>query len=76
MAAQMKGIVNPSLKIQHQDTLNVLEKLQKGEEKLFNISLYLGARAYDRDKLNLYQKRFTRTKFNHDNPKNTIFAHA
>ncbi|VVB76107.1 AAA-like domain protein [uncultured archaeon] len=57
MAAQMKGIVNPSLKIQHQDTLNILEKLQKGEEKLFNISLYLGARAYDNEKLNLLTKK-------------------
>jgi len=57
MAAQMKGIVNPSLKLQHQDTLNVLEKLQKGEEKLFNISLYLGARAYDKEKLELLTKK-------------------
>jgi len=57
MAAQMKGIVNPSLQLQHQDTLNVLEKLQKGEEKLFNISLYLGARAYDKEKLGLLTKK-------------------
>jgi hypothetical protein len=57
MAAQMKGIVNPSLKIQHQDTLNVLEKLQKGEEKLFEISLYLGARAYGKEKLELLTKK-------------------
>ena len=57
MAAQMKGIVNPSLQLQHQDTLNILEKLQKGEEKLFNISLYLGARAYDKEKLELLTKK-------------------
>ncbi|HLC92476.1 MAG TPA: DUF87 domain-containing protein [archaeon] len=57
MAAQMKGIVNPSLKIQQQDTLHVLEKLQKGEEKLFNISLYIGARAYDKEKLELLTKK-------------------
>lgn len=57
MAAQMKGIVNPSLQLQHQDTLNVLEKLQKGEEKLFNLSLYLGARAYDKEKLELLTKK-------------------
>jgi conjugal transfer ATP-binding protein TraC len=57
MAATMKGIVNPSLKLQHQDTLNILEKLQKGEEKLFNISLYLGARAYDKNKLELLTKK-------------------
>lgn len=57
MAAQMKGIVNPSLKIQQQDTMAVLEKLQKGEEKLFNISLYIGARAYSREKLDLLSKK-------------------
>ena len=57
MAAQLKGIVNPSLQLQHQDTLNVLEKLQKGEEKLFNLSLYLGARAYDKEKLELLTKK-------------------
>ena len=57
MAAQMKGIINPSLKLQHQDTLNILDKLQKGEEKLFNISLYLGARAYDKNKLELLTKK-------------------
>lgn len=57
MAATMKGIVNPSLKLQHQDTLNILEKLQKGEEKLFNFSLYLGARAYDKNKLELLTKK-------------------
>jgi len=57
MAAQIKGIVNPSLKLQHQDTLNILDKLQKGEEKLFNLSLYLGARAYDKEKLELLTKK-------------------
>lgn len=57
MGAQMKGIVNPSLRVQHQDTLNVLEKLQKGEEKLFNLSLYLNARAYNKDKLELLTRK-------------------
>ncbi len=57
MGAQMKGIVNPSLRLQHQDTLNVLEKLQKGEEKLFNLSLYLNARAYTKDKLELLTRK-------------------
>ncbi len=57
MAAQMKGIVNPSLKIQHDDTMRVLEKLQKGEEKLFNIALYIGAKAYDKEKLELLTKK-------------------
>jgi hypothetical protein len=57
MAAQLKGIVNPSLKIQQQDTLNILEKLQKGEEKLFNMSLYVNARAYNKEKLSLLSKK-------------------
>lgn len=59
MAVQMKGIVNPSLRLQHQDTMNVLEKLQKGEEKLFNLSLYLNARAYTKEKLELLSKKIS-----------------
>ncbi len=57
MAAQMKGIVNPSLRLQHQDTMNVLEKLQRGEEKLFNMALYLNARAFTKEKLELLSKK-------------------
>ncbi len=57
LAAQMKGIVNPSLKIQHEDTLKVLERLQKGEEKLFSISLYLNARAAGKEKLELLTRK-------------------
>jgi len=57
LAAQMKGIVNPSLKLQHQDTQSVLEKLQRGEEKLFTISLYINARAYAKEKLELLTKK-------------------
>ncbi len=53
LSAQMKGIVNPSLRIQQQDTLKVLERLQKGEEKLFSLSLYLNARAGSMEKLEL-----------------------
>jgi hypothetical protein len=36
-----------------EDTLKVLEKLQKGEEKLFNFSLYINAKAYSKEKLEL-----------------------
>lgn len=57
VAGEMKGIINPSLKLQHQDTMSVLEKLQKGEEKLFSISLYLNARAYNKQKLELLAKK-------------------
>src|SRR3989344_4143899 len=42
---QNKGIINPSLEIQHRDTRNILEALQKGEERLFNISLYIICKA-------------------------------
>jgi len=34
MAAELKGIVNPSLKVQYDDTYRTLERLQSGEEKL------------------------------------------
>ncbi|MFH1224191.1 MAG: DUF87 domain-containing protein [Candidatus Diapherotrites archaeon] len=57
MSAEMKGIVNPSLRVQHQDTLGTLEKLQKGEEKLFNIALYVNARAPSREKLELLSRK-------------------
>ncbi|MBI4210178.1 MAG: ATP-binding protein [Candidatus Diapherotrites archaeon] len=53
LAAELKGIVNPSLRLQHRDTMNVLEKLQNGEDKLFNIALYLNARADTPERLEL-----------------------
>ena len=57
IASQEKGLVNPSLRIQQQDTLNILEKMQRGEEKLFQIAMYLNARAYKKDKLDLLAKK-------------------
>ncbi len=51
LASEMNGSINPSLKIQHQDTINILLRLQKGEEKLFNISLYVNARAKSQEAL-------------------------
>lgn len=57
LAAEMKGIVNPSLKIQYDDTYKTLERLQLGEEKLFNLSLYVNARANSKDKLELLSKK-------------------
>lgn len=44
-AEQLKNSVNPSLEIKYKDTLSVLEQLQKGQEKLFNVSLYINAKA-------------------------------
>jgi len=51
MSARIKGIVNPSLKIQHEDTLAVLDRLQRGQEKLFNLALYIACRADCSEKL-------------------------
>lgn len=44
-AMQLKGIINPSLEIQYNDTRKILESLQKGRERLFNISLYITCKA-------------------------------
>jgi type IV secretory pathway VirB4 component len=56
-AMKMKGIFNPSLEIQYQDTRGTLENLQKGEERLFNVSLYINCRADSRKELNLLTKK-------------------
>lgn len=57
MAAELKGIVNPSLKVQYEDTYRTLERLQTGEEKLFNFSLYANARAQSQEKLELLSRK-------------------
>ena len=56
-AAQKREIINPSLEIKYADTKNVLENLQKGKEKLFNVSLYINCRAQNLEELNLLTKR-------------------
>ena len=57
MAAELKGIVNPSLKVQYDDTYRTLERLQTGEEKLFNFSLYVNAKAKTKEKLELATRK-------------------
>ncbi|MBU1929931.1 DUF87 domain-containing protein, partial [Candidatus Micrarchaeota archaeon] len=57
LAAELKGIVNPVLQIQYQDTLQTLEHLQLGEERLFDFSLYINARARTKEKLELLSKK-------------------
>ena len=42
---ERKGMINPSLEIQRTDTRLVLEQVQRGSEKLFDISLYIACRA-------------------------------
>ncbi len=56
-AAQSKNMVNPSLEIKYQDTKSVLENLQKGNEKLFNVSLYVNCKAKNEKGLNLLSKQ-------------------
>ncbi len=50
---QSKGILNPSLELQQQDTRSVLELVQKGAERLFNVSLYINCRARTKQELQL-----------------------
>ena len=40
-ADSKKGIINPSLEIKFKSTRQVLEDLQRGKQKLFNVSLYI-----------------------------------
>ena len=53
----LKGIMNPSLEIQYNDTRKVLEELQKGNDKLFNVSLYIDCKAKSLDELNVLTKK-------------------
>ncbi len=51
-AMESKGeIVPPSLRMKFDDTMRVLQLLQSGEEKLFDYSLYVNARAKSLEKL-------------------------
>jgi len=52
-----KGISNPSLEIQYNDTRSTLEHLQKGQERLFNISLYITCKADSIKDLNTITKK-------------------
>ena len=56
-ALQRKEMINPSLEIQYSDTRETLNQLQKGKEKLFNISLYINCKADSLEKLNLLTKK-------------------
>ena len=56
-SAKLKGILNPSLEIKYADTRKILEELQKGQEKLFNISLYIKCKAESLEELNLLTKK-------------------
>ena len=56
-AAELKHSFQPSLEIQYQDTRAVLNSIQKGEEKLFNVSLYINVKAKDLKELDILTKQ-------------------
>ncbi len=56
-ADKLKNSINPSLEIKYRDTLKVLEAMQKGTQKLFNISLYIGCKGKTKEELELLTKK-------------------
>jgi hypothetical protein len=52
-----KGVINPSLEIQYKDTKRILNLLQKGEERLFNVGLYITCKADSLGDLDLLTKK-------------------
>ncbi len=52
-----KGILNPSLEIKFKSTKKVLEDLQKGKQKLFNVSLYIKCKGKDKNEVDLMAKK-------------------
>jgi hypothetical protein len=59
--ARKGEIVPTSLQIQNEDTKNVLRAIQKGEEKMFNLSLYISPKAGSLEELDLLTKRINAT---------------
>ncbi|MEK6823301.1 MAG: DUF87 domain-containing protein, partial [Nanoarchaeota archaeon] len=58
-AAQIKGQFLPSLDIQYNDTKNVLDGIQRGENRLFQVSLYLDIKATTPEQLDTQTRRAT-----------------
>ncbi len=56
-AEELKKSINPSLEIKYHDTRKVLEDLQKGNEKLFNVSLYINCKGKTKEELDLLTKK-------------------
>lgn len=56
-SAKLKSQYNPSLEIKYADTQKTLELLQKGQEKLFNVSLYINCKANEKKELDLLTKK-------------------
>lgn len=55
-ASELKNTLQPSLEIQFTDTKAVLDNIQKGVEKLFNVSLYINVKAKDLKELDVLTK--------------------
>ncbi len=56
-ASTMKGTPNPSLEIKKNDTMRVYEALYKGEEKMFQVSLYVDNKANSLKELDLLTEK-------------------
>ncbi len=56
-AEEQRKSISPSLEIKYRDTLKVLEALQKGEEKLFNVSLLIACKATNEEELDLLTRK-------------------
>ncbi|MBI4154897.1 ATP-binding protein [Candidatus Woesearchaeota archaeon] len=52
-----RKILNTSLEIKYNDTKKILEELQKGTQRLFNISLYILIKASSKEELELLTKK-------------------
>ena len=52
-----KGIINPSLEIKYKSTRKTLEELQKGQQKLFNTSLYIMCKGESKKQAELLSKK-------------------
>lgn len=57
MMSTAKGTPNPSLEIKKADTTNVYNALYKGEEKLFQVSLYVDNKETTNEKLDLLTEK-------------------
>lgn len=56
-ADSKKGILNPSLEIKFNSTKKVLEDLQKGKQKLFDVSLYILCKSETEKEVKLLAKK-------------------
>jgi len=54
---ELKRSLNPSLEIKYNDTRKVLEEMQKGNEKLFNVSLYINCKGKTKEELDFLTKK-------------------